>query len=139
MAAGDRVEVNRWLAGTPLRYVHHGIDMGDGTVVHARPHDFRKPFGGGSVVRTTLAEFADGAEVRTTLEPPAAFPAEDVARRAAAHVGRDGYCEHFATWCATGQRRSRQVEAVIRGVTAVAVAAVAILLTGRKPAVSRSA
>jgi hypothetical protein len=145
MAAGDRVEVNRWLAGTPLRYVHHGIDMGDGTVVHARPHDFRKPFGGGSVVRTTLAEFADGAEVRTTLEPPAAFPAEDVARRAAAHVGRDGYCpvidncEHFATWCATGQRRSRQVEAVIRGVTAVAAAAVAILLTGRKPAVSRSA
>jgi len=131
MAAGERLEVNRWLAGSALRYVHHGVDMGDGTVVHARPRDFRNPFGGGSVVRTTHAEFADGEEVRPTREPPAAFPPEEVARRAAAHVGREGYCpvvancEHFATWCATGERRSRQVEAVIRRVVTVAASVVA--------------
>jgi len=131
MAIGEQVEVRRWLAGTAISYWHHGIDMGDGTVVHARPHDFRKPFGGGSVVRTSLEAFADGEEVRVTREPLAVFPPEDVARRAAAHVGRDGYCpvvancEHFATWCATGERRSRQVERVVRRIATVAATVVA--------------
>jgi len=131
VAEGERLEVRRWLVGSGIAYWHHGIDMGDGTVVHARPHDFRNPFGGGSVVRTTLAEFADGEEVRTTLEPAAVFPPEEVARRAAGYVGRDGYCpvvancEHFATWCATGERRSRQVEAVVRRIVTVAATVVA--------------
>lgn len=131
MARGERLEVRRWLAGSAVAYWHHGIDMGDGTVVHARPHDFRNPFGGGSVVQTSLAEFADGEDVRTTATPAAVFPPEEVARRAAAHVGRDGYCpvvancEHFATWCATGERRSRQVEAVVRRVVTVAATVVA--------------
>ena len=131
MARGERLEVRRWLAGSAIPYWHHGIDMGDGTVVHARPHDFRNPFGGGSVVQTSLAEFADGEDVRTTATPAAVFPPEEVARRAAAHVGRDGYCpvvancEHFATWCATGERRSRQVEAVVRRVVTVAATVVA--------------
>ena len=131
MAVGERLEVRRWLAGTAIAYWHHGIDMGDGTVVHARPHDFRNPFGGGSVVHTSWAEFADGQEVRRSSEPAAVFPPEEVARRAAAHVGRDGYCplvancEHFATWCATGERRSRQVERVVRRIATVAAAVVA--------------
>lgn len=140
MAVGERLEVRRWLAGTAIAYWHHGIDMGDGTVVHARPHDFRNPFGGGSVVRTSRGEFANGQEVRPTFEPPAMFPPEEVARRAAAHVGRDGYCpvvancEHFATWCATGERRSRQIERVVRRVatiTATVVAGVVALRGGR--------
>ncbi|MFM8413769.1 MAG: lecithin retinol acyltransferase family protein [Planctomycetota bacterium] len=131
MAVGERLEVRRWLAGSAVAYWHHGIDMGDGTVVHARPHDFRNPFGGGSVVRTSLAEFADGEVVRTTSGPAAAFPPEEVARRAAALVGRQGYCpvvancEHFASWCATGESRSRQVEAVVRRVVTVAATVVA--------------
>jgi len=140
MAQGERLEVRRWLAGSALAYWHHGIDMGDGTVVHARPHEFRNPFGGGSVVRTSLQDFADGEEVRPTGGTPAVFPPEEVARRAAAHVGRDGYCpvvancEHFATWCATGERRSRQVEAVVRRVVTVAatvVAGIVALRSGR--------
>jgi hypothetical protein len=131
MAAGDRIEVRRRLIGTAVTYWHHGIDMGDGTVVHARPFDFRNPFGGGSVVRTSLEEFADGQPVRPTLEPQPAFSRDQVARRAAAQVGREGYCpvvancEHFATWCATGERRSRQVEAVVRRVATVAATVIA--------------
>jgi hypothetical protein len=140
MARGDRLEVRRWLAGTALGYMHLGIDMGDGTIVHARPHDFADPFGGGSVVRTPLGDFAAGAPVRRCVEPPTAFSPDEVAARAERHVGRDGYCpvvdncEHFATWCATGERRSRQVEAVIQGVATVATAVaagVAIWLGGR--------
>jgi hypothetical protein len=133
MARGDRLEVEHRIAGSTVTYQHHGIDVGDGTVVHARPHDFRNPFGGGRVVRTSHEEFAGGRPVRVRNDPPAAFPPDEIVARALAHVGREGYslaidnCEHFATWCATGRRESRQVDIVMqraaaacsRGVAAV--------------------
>lgn len=139
MAQGDRLEVERSLFGSVFTYLHHGIDVGDGTVVHARPDDFRRPFGGGRVVRTTWAEFAAGMPVGVVTDPPAAFAAHEVAARALAHVGRPGYCpvvdncEHFATWCATGLRVSRQVQAVAERVGLVAGAVLAAV-TARSPA-----
>jgi hypothetical protein len=119
MARGDRLEVEHRIIGSTVTYQHHGIDLGDGTVIHARPHDFRNPFGGGRVVRTSRAEFAQAAAVKVRNEPPAIYSPDDVAERALAHVGREGYdlvvdnCEHFATWCATGRRASRQVDIVM--------------------------
>jgi hypothetical protein len=116
MARGDRLRVERRLPGTGLPYMHHGIDLGDGTVVHARPDDFERPLAGGGVERTSLREFAGGGEVFVTSDPPARFAPAEIAARAEAAVGRAGYCpvqancEHFATWCATGEHESRQVE-----------------------------
>jgi hypothetical protein len=138
MAQGDRLEVERSLLGSAFTYLHHGIDVGDGTVVHARPDDFRRPFGGGRVVRTTWEEFAAGRAVRVVTEQLAAFAGHEVAARALAHVGRPGYCpvvdncEHFATWCATGVRASRQVQAVADRVGVVAGAVLAAV-TARSP------
>lgn len=126
MPRGDRLEVEQRIAGSTVTYMHHGIDLGDGTVVHARPDDFRNPFGGGRVVRSSREDFSDGRPVRVTAEPPPAFPPEQIVARALAHVGREGYsplvdnCEHFATWCATGTRASRQVEIVTARVAAAA-------------------
>lgn len=131
MPQGDRLEVEHRIAGSTVTYLHHGIDLGDGTVVHARPHDFRNPFGGGRVARTSLAEFAEGRAVRVRNHPPAKFSPEEIVERALAHVDREGYhlvvdnCEHFATWCATGRRESRQVEIVMGRVAAAASRAVA--------------
>ncbi len=131
MPRGDRLEVEQRIVGSTVTYLHHGVDVGDGTVVHARPHDFRNPFGGGRVIQTSLAEFANGRSVRLRNDPPAVFSPDEVAERALAHVGRDGYdlvvdnCEHFATWCATGCRASRQVDIVMGRVAAAASRAVA--------------
>ena len=126
MARGDRLAVERRVAGSTVTYSHHGIDVGDGTVVHARPDDFRAPFGGGRVERTSRAAFAVERPVRVVTEPAAAFAPEEIVARALEHVGRDGYCpvvdncEHFATWCATGRRASRQVDLVVARVVSVA-------------------
>jgi hypothetical protein len=136
MARGDRLEVEQRIVGSTVTYMHHGIDVGDGTVVHARPDDFRNPFGGGRVVRTSREDFSAGRAVRLTTDPPAVFPAEEVVSRALAHVGREGYsplvdnCEHFATWCATGRRISRQVE-IVRARVAAAMARTALGATVR--------
>jgi hypothetical protein len=126
MAAGDWLRVERRFAGSTVTYMHHGIDVGDGTVVHARPRDFAQPLDGGSVVRTSRAEFAAGSQVFVTHEPAGAFPPDEIVARALSQVGRDGYCpvvdncEHFATWCATGERSSRQVEIVVGRIGAAA-------------------
>jgi hypothetical protein len=131
MALGDRLQVERPIVGTTVTYMHHGIDVGDGTVVHARPDDFRNPFGGGRVVRTSRAEFAACRPVRVTADPPACFPPAEIVARALTHVGREGYsplvdnCEHFATWCATGRQASRQAEIVLARIRAAAARAVA--------------
>jgi hypothetical protein len=136
MARGDRLEVEHRIVGSTVTYLHHGIDVGDGTVVHARPHDFRNPFGGGRVERTSRAEFARSAPVRLRTDPPAAYTPDDIVARALAHVGREGYdividnCEHFTTWCATGRRASRQVDIVLGRVARAVSRAGAVLSAG---------
>ena len=118
MARGDRLAADRRLTGYGPTYVHYGIDLGDGTVAHARPHRFERLWAGGAVVRTSFEEFARGEAVRVVHEPPAAFSLEQVAQRAEEHVGREGYspvvdnCEHFTTWCATGTCHSRQIDII---------------------------
>ena len=136
MAQGDRLAVERRVAGSTVTYSHHGVDVGDGTVVHARPDDFRDPFGGGRVERASLEEFAAGRAVRVVTEPPATFAPREIVARALDHVGRDGYCpvvdncEHFATWCATGRRASRQVDLVAARVVAAAGRVAAAISAG---------
>lgn len=108
MARGDHIRVNRGL------YWHHGIDMGDGTVIHAAGEPGRRKIG--AVVRRTSAdEFLRGGwplRVRATNS----LPADEIVERARQALGRGGYslffnnCEHFARWCQTGEFGSRQVE-----------------------------
>lgn len=137
MSLGDRLRVERRLSGSTVAYMHHGIDIGDGTVVHARPDDFRNPLAGGRVERASMAEFAGGGEVLVTVEPPASYAPETIVARAISHVGREGYCpvidncEHFATWCATGRRTSRQVDIVLSRLSG-AVARVAAVVSARR-------
>lgn len=116
MARGDRIRAERRVVGPQVVYQHHGIDLGDGTVAHARPFHFARLFHGGGVVRTSRVEFAGGSEIVLQTEPEAVFPPEAVAQRAELLVGSRGYCpifancEHFVSWCATGRTESRQIE-----------------------------
>jgi hypothetical protein len=92
-------------------YSHHGIDCGDGTVIHYWPDGLLPS---SSVQRTTLSEFAEGGTIRVrnyaVCDPP-----DVVIERAASSLGARGFdpltsnCEHFAVWCKTGMVESRQV------------------------------
>jgi hypothetical protein len=105
MARGDHIYVRRG-----RRYTHHGIDCGDGSVIH-----FVGPRGSiRHVARTPLAVFSAGSkiEVRTYERR---LPAEETIRNAESRLGSVGYhlvrnnCEHFAAWCCTGRSASSQV------------------------------
>ena len=107
MAKGNQVKVERgW-------YHHHGIDAGDGTIIHLQgePGSRRESL----VVRIPIEEFTGGAPL-AVVDSPASFEADEIVARAASRIGEGGYsllfgnCEHFASWCRTGKAVSRQVE-----------------------------
>jgi hypothetical protein len=121
MAFGDHIYVERWL------YTHHGVDMGDGWVIHFASADGMKT---GALIRwATIEDFAGGAEVKLQGYG-VRFNAEQASKRARSMLGRSGYdlfannCEHFATWCVTGEHGSIQVERAAAGVGIVSVGVV---------------
>lgn len=118
MAYGDHIYVDRG------GYEHHGIDLGDETVIHYYAPNGTKS---DSLVRlTTLDTFAKGGAVEIRAYGIRPDPGAVVAR-ARSMLGQSGYdlvfnnCEHFATWCVTGERSSAQVETVASGTGVIGV------------------
>jgi Lecithin retinol acyltransferase len=89
-------------------FVHHGIDCGDGTVIH---YEVDK------IVQIPINAFCNGKQylvrnyARCDLD-------NVVIERAESRLGESEYnllfnnCEHFAVWCKTGQHKSEQVKNV---------------------------
>ncbi|MCI0428595.1 MAG: lecithin retinol acyltransferase family protein [Nitrospiraceae bacterium] len=107
MARAEHVFVHR------LGYTHHGVDVGDGTVIHYTGEVGQKA---NAVVRQTpIDEFAKGCALHVRAYASCDIP-EVVIGRAKSRLGETKYhlvfnnCEHFATWCKTGQHKSEQVK-----------------------------
>lgn len=110
MAKGDRIYVYRNLWNLDGLYKHHGIDCGDGTVIH-----YRKP--SETIERTSLETFARGNPVYVTQYGDGfGYIPDVVVERAESRLGEQKYnllfnnCEHFASWCKTGVSKSEQVD-----------------------------
>ncbi len=123
MARGDHLRV--WRNG----YWHHGIDCGDGTVIHYTGELFNSV--NAAVRRTPMDQFAKGSKVRR-VKTQAAYDADGIIARAESRLEEARYsaihnnCEHFAHWCATGTGESKQVRRVINAAAGLAVAAVTV-------------
>ncbi|MEO1123011.1 MAG: lecithin retinol acyltransferase family protein [Cyanobacteria bacterium J06639_16] len=108
MARGDQIYVMRQLIGLPGAYEHHGIDCGDGSVIH-----YRK-VGEAEISRTSRAAFAQGQGIRKQFQPLSLIT-NDVIARAESRLGERQYdlfvnnCEHFATWCKIGRSECEQL------------------------------
>jgi len=90
-------------------FLHHGIDLGDGSVAHYLE--------GREILRSPLEEFSRGEPVCEVPYPAGSCsPVGVTLRRAMGRLGEQNYnllfnnCEHFAHWCKTGRHRSAQVE-----------------------------
>lgn len=106
MARGDQVYVYREVVGIP--YEHHGIDCGDGSVIHY------SKLGEAAIARTSKSTFARGQTVYTKSQATS-FIADVVVERAESRLGERQYdlffnnCEHFANWCKTGRSECLQL------------------------------
>lgn len=108
MAKGDHIYFNDYFKVIP--YTHHGIDCGDGTVIHYTREQ--------GVLRVSIHEFSQGKEIYQKPYYSCDSPYL-VILRAESRLGEHNYdlifnnCEHFATWCKTGSRESEQVKLIL--------------------------
>ncbi|NEO28202.1 MAG: lecithin retinol acyltransferase family protein, partial [Kamptonema sp. SIO4C4] len=115
MAKGEQLFVWRPFFNLTGVYEHHGIDCGDGTVIH-----YRKP--SEVIERTALLTFSQGKKVYVK-DYPTHFIPDVVVQRAMSRLGERKYnllfnnCEHFANWCTTGVSWSQQVQDFVPFVT----------------------
>jgi hypothetical protein len=98
-------------------YLHHGIYVGNGTIVHYA--GFVRGLRRGPVEEVSLAVFTRGRPVWIRSNRPPKFEHEEIVRRARSRIGEDCYrllsnnCEHFCEWCLRGEHRSYQVDALL--------------------------
>lgn len=108
MAKGDHIKVDRGA------YYHHGIDVGDGTVIHFTGEPTRKS--NARIKRTSLTEFLADEEDYWVISYKYSASPEVVVQRAIDYLNKGDYflltdnCEHFATYCKTGRWESNQVK-----------------------------
>lgn len=108
MAQGDQIYILQRFINFQGLYEHHGIDCGDGSVIHLRKSNE-------TITQTPFLEFTNGNQVYVKHYPLCFIP-DVVVHRAQSRLGEKGRynllfnnCEHFATWCKTGRTYSQQV------------------------------
>lgn len=98
-----------------LSYKHYGLDVGDGLVIHFRCESILA-MREAKVIVTSLEDFTRDGILQTDLNLTPVFDPDQIVERAFSRLepGFDDYhpkynnCEHFATWCITGERSSQQ-------------------------------
>lgn len=124
MAKGDHIYIQC------LGFDHHGIDCGDGTVIH-----YSGSIKGGTkkIVRDSKSKFANGKSIMVKTYGNK-YSADDIVKRAEKRLKdshKEGYnpifnnCEHFAYYCTLGEPESWQV--INGGMALVGGASVAVL------------
>ncbi|MCQ2572384.1 MAG: lecithin retinol acyltransferase family protein [Treponema sp.] len=131
---GDVLSVNRGL------YRHYGVYVGNNIVVHfAGDKDFEISPKHAFIQKTSLEDFSKGNEVQTETRCGESFSRKETVMRALNAVGSEkgkyalawNNCEHFATWCRYGKKRSAQVEHVLGGVATVAAIAIGAVVVNQ--------
>ena len=125
---GDHVYVKR----SSRFYKHHGIYIGHGKVIHVSGSIREKVHP--EVRETDLSLFLkDGVPRRRLYEKR--LPASETIRTAKKQLRNGGYsmvwnnCEHFATYCVTGKKKSLQVRKIIAGLSTVTAGIAVFVLT----------
>jgi len=115
---GDHIYVRR------LVYSHHGIYAGDGNVIHYSGEEKEKK---DPLIRETdIEDFLKGGKLRRRNYKKRLPPSETLSL-AKKHLSKNSYslalnnCEHFATYCATGKKKSRQLREAVGGLVGIAL------------------
>lgn len=121
LIAGDHIYVKR----RRQFYSHHGIYAGNGQVLHFKGavREKKDP----TVIISDIATFLNNGKLQRRSYDRR-LPHAETVQLARAHLAQKGYslvfnnCEHFATYCATGKKKSTQVHRVIGGMATLTLA-----------------
>ena len=115
-------------------YTHHGIYLGEGKVMHLAGSMREKV--DPEVHETELSRFLKDGTLRRR-EYTKRLSASETIEIAKQQLSDKTYsmiwnnCEHFATYCATGEKKSRQVERALSGLRTTTAAGVAFYILAR--------
>lgn len=96
-----------------IGYTHHGLTIGNGSVIHYS--GFADGLTSGKISIVSLAEFANGNKVEIERHSNRKYTRQQSVDRALQRLGEDDYslifnnCEHFVNWCITGVHARHQV------------------------------
>ena len=121
LSQGDHIYVKR----KGLVYSHHGIYLGDGIVIHFKGalREKKDPV----VIKTDIESFLKGGKLKRRNYKKR-LSHDETLRIAEDHLSKKGYslafnnCEHFATYCATGKKRSAQVRNLVGSIATITLA-----------------
>ena len=119
---GDHIYVRR----RGLIYSHHGIYAGERTVINFKGEDKEKR--DPTIILTEIESFLKNGKLKRR-NYKRRLPLDETLRIAEDHLSKKGYslafnnCEHFASYCATGKKRSAQVRNVVSGIATITLAA----------------
>ena len=125
---GDHIHVKR----SSRFYKHHGIYIGHGKVIHVSGSTREKVHP--EVRETDLSSFLKGGILRRRVYEKR-LPASETIRIAKKQLRNTSFsiirnnCEHFATFCVTGKKKSRQVRKILYGLTTATVGITLLTLT----------
>jgi hypothetical protein len=128
---GDHIYVKR----KGLLYSHHGIYAGEGMVIHFKGtvKEKKDP----AVIITDIDNFLNSGKLRRRRHKNRLPPSETL-RIAREHLSKKGYsltfnnCEHFATYCVTGKKRSRQIRGVVGGIVGITLTVAAAVFRKKR-------
>ncbi|MDY6853783.1 MAG: lecithin retinol acyltransferase family protein [Thermodesulfobacteriota bacterium] len=130
---GDHIYVRRY----SRFYSHHGIYMGNNRVVHYTGNGGKEKKSP-RVKETVLEEFLKGGTLRR-YKHKKRLPQDETLKLAREYLTDGDYslifnnCEHFATYCATGKKKSRQVRFAIKSSSVVMLGTIsAFIIQNRK-------
>lgn len=120
LTRGDHIKVSRnWF------YDHHGIFESRNSVINFCDPNLENKTSTifnmlkrkkGKIMRHSLERFLDGKQLLVAKYQGKTLHPEETIKKARAHIGDENYsilfnnCEHFATYCKTGEKKSRQVK-----------------------------
>ena len=108
------LELGAHLVSPRSGYTHHGIYVGDDSVIHYS--GLATGFRGGPIEKTTLAEFSQERDISIRSYRNPKYISSEAVARSQSRLGESSYdvqgnnCEHFCTWVIMGVSESSQVE-----------------------------
>lgn len=105
LGTGDEPPLGAHLVSRRPLYVHHGIYVGGGQVIHYS--GFSSRLRAGPVEKVSLVEFAQGWGIRVRTDA-ARYDGQQIIARAQIRLGEQHYrlltnnCKHFCDWCRRG-------------------------------------
>jgi hypothetical protein len=98
-------------------YMHHGIYVGRGMVVHYAGLSRFLHFG--PVEEVTMSRFSRRRPVQIVEYSESKYSPQEIVQRARSRLGENDYqvlrnnCEHFCNWCISGRSHSKQAESLL--------------------------